>query len=107
MKFAYQTETNQYTDQSYSECVRCVFQDFTKHVDSKIAPKTRAIVIIDMIFYMNNVCMSHCIFKSIFYALSSYLKCVFCLLQKRAQHTQNAIGHCFVGFVFDMLISLN
>ena len=28
------------TDQSYSECVWCVFlQDFTKHVDSKIVPK--------------------------------------------------------------------
>ena len=49
MTFAYQTEISQYTDQSYSECVRWVFfQDFTKHVDSKKVPKARAIVNIDI-----------------------------------------------------------
>ena len=90
-------KANQYTDQSYSECVWCVFlPDFTKHVDSKIAPKTQAIVFIDMLFYMKNTCMSHCTFKSNFYALSSWLKCLFCLLQNRARPTPNAIGHCIV-----------
>ena len=40
-------KANQYTDQSYSECVWCVFlQDFTKHMDSKIAPKTQAYAIL-------------------------------------------------------------
>ena len=42
----------------------------------------------------------------IFIALSSLLKCVFCLLQNCARYTSNAIGHCIVYFVFDMLISL-
>ena len=42
----------------------------------------------------------------IFHALSSLLKCVFCLLQNCARYTSNAIGHCIVYFVFDMLISL-
>ena len=43
----------------------------------------------------------HVTLHRIFYALS-----VFCLLQNRAQHTLNAIGHYIVMFVFDMQISL-
>ena len=58
MKFAYKRKANQYTDQSYSLCVRWVFlKDFTKHVDSNIGPKTRAIVNIDILFYLNNAYM--------------------------------------------------
>ena len=40
-----------------------------------------------------------------FYALSSKLKYVFCLLLNRARHTLHSIGHCIVliNFVFDML----
>ena len=107
MKFAYQTESQPKHWPIVFVGVWCVFlQDFTKHVDSKIAPKTRAIINIDMLFYMNNDCISHYAFKSIFYALSSKLKCVFCLLQNHARHTPNAIGYCIVYFVFDMLISL-
>ena len=74
MKFVYQTESQPiYTDQSYSECVLCVFlQDFTKHMDSKIAPKTQAILIIDMLFYMNIMLACHIARSNrIFYALSS------------------------------------
>ena len=49
--------TNQYNE-SYSVCVRWVFlKDFTKHVDNNIAPKTRALVNIDMLFYLNNAYM--------------------------------------------------
>ena len=60
-------KANQYTDQSYPECVWCVFlQNFTKHVDSEMAPKTRAIVNIDVLCYINNACMSQCTFKSNF-----------------------------------------
>ena len=63
MKFAYQTESQPIHWPSYSECVCGVFlHDFTKYVDSKIAPKTRAIVNI----YMYNASMSHCTFKSNF-----------------------------------------
>ena len=50
MTFAYKQKANQYTDQSYSVCVRWVFlKDFTKHVDSNIGPKIGAIVNIDML----------------------------------------------------------
>ena len=34
------------------------------------------------------------------------MKCVFCLLQNRAQHTLNVISHCIVRFAVDMRISL-
>ena len=98
-------KANQYIDQSYSECVWCVFlQDFTKHVDSKIAPKTRAIVNIDMLFYMNNACMSHSnlIFMHCLLNWSGYF-----VYYKTVLDTHlNAIGHFIVCFVFDMLISL-
>ena len=51
-------KAKKYTDQSYSACVRLVFLiDFTKHVDSKIAPKTRGIIIIDILFYFYNTYM--------------------------------------------------
>ena len=51
---------------------------------------------------MHNIKLS----DRIFYALSSLLKCVFCLLQNRARHTSNVVGHCIVWFLFDMQISL-
>ena len=59
MKFAYKRKANQYTDQSYSLCVRWVFlKDFTKkNVGRIVGPKTRAIVNIDMLFYLNNAYM--------------------------------------------------
>ena len=57
-------KANQYTDHSYSACVWCVFlQDFTKHVDSKIAPRTRAIV--------NLICYSTWIMLACHIALSN------------------------------------
>ena len=45
---------------------------------------------------MHNIKLS----DRIFYALSSLLKCVFCLLQNRARHTSNVVGHCIVWFFF-------
>ena len=58
MKFAYKRKANQNTDQSYSVCVRWVFfKDLQKNMDSKKGPKTRAIVNIDMLFYLNNAYM--------------------------------------------------
>ena len=108
MNWHIKQKVNQCTGQSYTECVRCVFlQDFTKHVDSKIAPKTRAIVNINMLFYMNNDFISHYTFKSNFFMhCLLYWSVYFFLLQNRARHTPNAIGHCIVYIVFDMLISL-
>ena len=90
-------KANQYTGQSYSECVWCVFlQDFTRHVDSKIAPKTRAIVSIDMLFYMNDACMSHCTFK---WNILCFLieVCILFTTKPCSIHTKrtlNTIGQC-------------
>ena len=85
----------------------CISSRFYKHVDSKIAPKTRAIVNINMLFYMNNDFISHYTFKSNFFMhCLLYWSVYFFLLQNRARHTPNAIGHCIVYIVFDMLISL-
>ena len=74
MKFAYKWKANQYTDQSHSVCVRWVFlKDFSKHVDSNIAPKTRATVNIDMLFYLNNAYMSHYTFLCTVFLIEVYV----------------------------------
>ena len=55
-------------------------------MDSKIAPKTRAKVNIDMLFYMNNACMSHLIEVCILFTTkpcSTHTKCdwsLYCLI---------------------------
>ena len=68
MKFAYQTESQPiHWPIVFRVRLVCISSRFKKkHVDSKIAPKTQALVIIDMLFYRNNACMSHWTFKSIF-----------------------------------------
>ena len=73
-------------------------------MDSKIAPKTRAIVNIDMLFYMNNDCISHYTFKWNFLCTVFLIEVCILFTLNRARHTPNAIGHCIVYFVFDMVI---
>ena len=66
--------TNTLTNRIQSAFDVYFFQDFTKHVASKIAPQTQAIVNIDMLFYMNNACISHYTFKSNFYCTVFFIE---------------------------------
>ena len=72
-------KANHYPDQSYSVCVRWVFlSDYTKNVDSNIAPKTRAIINIDMlhVLRLNNDYMLHDSFNSNFYTVFLIEVCI-------------------------------
>ena len=75
-------------------------------MNSKIAPKTRAIVNIDMLFYMNNACMSHCTFQIEFLCTVFFIDvCILFTTKPYSTHTK-CDWSLYFWFVFDMVISL-
>ena len=109
MKLHIKQKANHYTDHSYSVSVRWVFlKGLTYPVDSHIAPKTQTIINVDILIktIFLKLCL-HVTFKSDFlYALFLIEVCVLLTTKPWSTNTLNAIGHCIVWFLFDILISL-
>ena len=79
---------------------------FFKILQNTRTAETRAIVNIDMLFYMNNACMSLCTFKSNFLCTVFLIEVFILFTTKPCSIHTKCDWSLYIWFVFDTLISL-